>query len=68
MESAQFPERKCRETIWSDLGIAHSCEVSDRHPGPHATEAIKKTVTAREKYEADHPEWRSQIDTSDYLA
>lgn len=67
MESAVFPARKCRETIWSALGIAHSCELVDQHPGPHATFSIDSTVEARDRYESDHPEWRKHINT-DFFA
>lgn len=68
MEAAAFPERKCRETIWSDLGMAYSCDLPDRHPGPHATLSLGQTVEARDRWEANHPDWREQIDTTDFLA
>lgn len=51
---AEYPQRSCREPVWSLLGTAGLCrlpESAGTHPGPHATPDIPSSVSARQDWE-----------------
>lgn len=61
MQVAEYPERKCREGVFNDAGLAYTCELSELHPGPHANFSVRSSVEARERYEENNPDWRDHI-------
>lgn len=42
----------------SEQGIGYNCELPMMHPGPCANFSIPFTVTKRDAYEAENPDWR----------
>lgn len=65
MEQATYPAKKCREGIYNDHGMAYTCELVVLHPGPCASFSVKRTVEARDKWEAANPDWRENIGNLD---
>jgi hypothetical protein len=61
MKIAEYPQRKCREGVWGDLGVAHTCELPDLHPGPCASLSVESSVRRRDAWEEDHQGWEKQI-------
>lgn len=61
MKQAQYPQRMCKEGLFSPGGIAHYCELVDLHPGPCASFSITSTIQVRNVWEAEHPGWESGI-------
>lgn len=66
MKSADFPERKCRESVWNDL-IAYSCELPDLHGGPCASTSFTPSVTRRDEWEKANPTWRADMKDDPYV-
>lgn len=60
MKIAAYPQRKCRDGIWNDMGIAYTCELPDLHRGPCATFSVKASVQRRDRWEEEHPGWEGQ--------
>lgn len=67
MDVAQYPARKCKEPVFNDFSMAYPCELIDLHPGPHASLSVARTVTARDRWEAEHPEWRGDVGNMDII-
>lgn len=65
MEQVEYPQRKCREAIYNDVGLAYPCELVLLHPGPCATFSSHPTVTRRDAWEKAHPDWRKDIGQMD---
>ena len=61
MQVAEYPERRCREAVFNDAGMAYSCEVVDLHPGPCASFSVLASVERREQYEKANPDWRQHL-------
>jgi hypothetical protein len=59
VETAEYPRRKCRETIWNGE-IPHSCDLPDGHPGPPAATSWPASVERRDQWEKDHPDWKER--------
>jgi hypothetical protein len=62
MQKAEYPEKSCREGMMSTSGAGHNCELPVLHAGPHATFSLADTVTARDAWEVEHPDWREHPD------
>jgi hypothetical protein len=45
-----FPERACRDQVSGEFAI-HSCEVVEGHQGPHASQSVATSMTARLAWE-----------------
>ena len=67
MLEAQYPEKKCKEPVWSPQGQAYLCELVDLHPGPHASLSLPQTVSTRDQWEQDHPDWRDGVGSMDTI-
>jgi hypothetical protein len=35
----------------------YTCEITENHPGPHASFSVAASVTARDAWEDAHPGW-----------
>lgn len=55
MKSADYPQRSCREPVWSQHGMAYSCELPDLHLGPCASMSVQASVKRRDTWEDEHP-------------
>jgi hypothetical protein len=60
MDPVEWPERKCREVIYKG-DQPYTCEVVDLHPGPCASFSHRETVERRDKWEAEHPNWKREM-------
>lgn len=67
MQRAQYPERQCKETVWSLEGNPYPCELVDLHPGPHASYSQPNSVTTRDAWETNNPDWREGIGSNDII-
>jgi hypothetical protein len=56
MKKAEYPQRTCREPMFSDLGVGHNCDLPHLHRGPCASLSIARSVTARDAWEAANPD------------
>ncbi|PPS89556.1 hypothetical protein [Streptomyces sp. MH60] len=50
-----FPERTCRDQVSGEFAI-HSCEVVEGHRGPHASQSVATSMTARLAWENRNPD------------
>lgn len=55
MKIADYPQRKCREAVWNDVGMAHNCELPNLHTGPCASSSVAASVTRRDAWEQANP-------------
>lgn len=55
-KSAEYPQRKCREHVWNDVGLAYGCELPDLHTGPCASQSVQRASEARDRWEAANPD------------
>ena len=67
MQPAEFPQRSCREGVHTSAGSVYSCELVALHPGPCASLSSPDLVFARDKWEAEHPDWKTQIGNHDTI-
>jgi hypothetical protein len=67
MDKATYPQRQCKEAIFSEVANPYPCELVDLHPGPCATFSVTRTVAARDAWEAAHPDWRGEIGNQDTI-
>lgn len=67
MQKAEYPQRQCKETVWSEVANPYPCELVDLHPGPHASFSVKAAVAAREAWEEAHPDWQGDIGNIDTI-
>lgn len=56
MKKAAYPQRSCRTPVPGDH-MDYPCEIFEHHLGPCATFWVARSVTARDAWEADHPDW-----------
>lgn len=61
MQAAEYPQRSCREAVYNDHSMAYSCELPDLHPGPCASQSVKASVSRRDAWEGNNPDWRDHI-------
>lgn len=66
MQPVEWPERKCRETVWKG-DTAHSCEVIDLHPGPCASTSSQESVDRRDAWEKNNPGWKRSMDKDPFV-
>lgn len=68
METATYPQRRCRESVWSTLGLAYPCELPNLHVGPCASLSVQHTVQVRDAWEAENPDKVDQrVDGGDII-
>lgn len=67
MQIAQYPLKKCREAVWNDFGMAHTCELVNLHNGPCASTSVARTVKARDAWEEAHPDLVGQSSDGDII-
>ncbi len=46
----EWPNRTCRDAVWGAYS-AYTCELSDLHEGPCASQSVKESLQHREAWE-----------------
>jgi hypothetical protein len=69
VRAAEYPEKKCREGVFSAAGLGYPCELPNMHLGPCASFSAANTVEARERWEAANPDkvGKSDLDGGDII-
>jgi hypothetical protein len=64
VKKAQYPQRSCRIPVPGDA-LDYPCEIVEHHPGPHASFSVRRSVQARDAWEAANPGWEKVSAFSD---
>lgn len=67
MDKAVYPERQCKDAVFSEVANPYPCELVDLHPGPHASFSVRSSVAVRDDWEAAHPDWREGVGGMDTI-
>jgi hypothetical protein len=67
MKVAEYPVPRCKEAVWSTLGMAYVCELPTLHPGPCASNSIQDSVAKRDAWEEATPGWEKFIGSPDII-
>jgi len=65
MKAAVYPQKHCREPLFSANGTGCTCELPLMHTGPHASFSARDSVQRRDAWDAEHPEQAGKTSTLD---
>lgn len=66
MKRSEYPQRMCREPVAGEFQNYH-CELPDVHPGPHGSFSVVQSVQNRDRWEAENPDWETDIGSADII-
>ena len=67
MKKAEYPQKTCREPLFSDSGLGYFCELQLAHLGPHASFSIPHTLDGRDRWEKSNPDLAEASESGDII-
>lgn len=67
MKVAEYPEKSCREGIFTVNGTGANCELPLNHAGPCATLSDQLSIKRRDDWEAAHPDLATAVSDMDVI-
>lgn len=68
MKAAEYPQKRCREAVFNQVGMAYPCELPMLHTGPCGSFSVKESTDRRDAWEQANPDLLHQsVDGGDII-